>query len=106
MRFLSFDLRYSKLKTLSLLKLNYLTKIYSYLFIISCCLFLTSKVYANCSIILKDSSFKDLSYIEINISNKKRWQKNLARLLNKKIYSNWNSDESEASKTKKNIKLQ
>ena len=69
------------------MKLNYLTKIYSYLFIISCCLFLTSKVYANCSIILKDSSFKDLSYIEINISNKKRWQKNLARLLNKKIYA-------------------
>ena len=63
-----------------------------------------SAAHANCSKNLHDNIFQDLTNIEINISNKKRWQKNLARLLNKKIYSDWNSDESEASKIKKRHK--
>ena len=86
------------------MKLNYLTKIYSYIFILYCCLASASIAYANCSIDSNDKVFEQLSYIDINISNKKKWQKNLAKLLSKKIYSDWNNDESKASKTKKKHK--
>ncbi len=72
--------------------------------IFSCYLFTISTAHANCSKNFHDNVFQELSNIEINILNKKRWQKNLARLLNKKIYNDWNSDESEASKTKKKHK--
>ena len=85
---------------MNILKLNYLTKIYSYIFILYCCFISTSIAYANCSINFNDKAIDELSYIEINISNKKKWQKNLAKLLNKKIYGDWNNDESEAAKTK------
>ena len=89
---------------MNFLKLNYLTKIYSYIFILYCCLASASIAYANCSIDSNDKVFEQLSYIDINISNKKKWQKNLAKLLSKKIYSDWNNDESKASKTKKKHK--
>ena len=89
---------------MNILKLNYLTKIYSYIFILYCCFISTSIAYANCSINFNDKAIDELSYIEINISNKKKWQKNLAKLLNKKIYGDWNNDESEAAKTKKKHK--
>lgn len=89
---------------MNFLKLNYLTKIYSLILILSCCLISTSIAYANCSINFDNNSIDELSFIDINISNKKKWQKNLAKLLNKKIYSEWNNDESESAVTKKRHK--
>jgi len=67
--------------------------------------FISSSIaYANCLVSFKDNVIDELSYIDINVTNKKKWQKNLAKLLNKKVYGDWNNDETEAAKTKKKHK--
>ena len=83
------------------MKLNYLIRINSYIFIFYCFFLSTSYAVSDCSINVQNNSFYEISYIEVNIADKKKWQKNLAKLLNKKIFNEWNNDESKANKTKK-----
>ena len=86
---------------LKLLKLSYLARVNSYIFIFYFCFLGISFADANCDLNIKNNSFYEISYIEINITDKRKWQKNLAKLLNQKIYNKWNSDESKARKSKK-----
>lgn len=86
---------------LKFLKLSYLARINSYIFIFYFCFLGIPFADSNCDLSIKNNSFYEISYIEINIADKRKWQKNLAKLLNNKIYNKWNSDESNASKSKK-----
>ena len=76
------------------------------LYIIICYFFLLSITFANsnCSLNVTNNSFYELSHIEINVLNKKKWQKNLAQLLNQKVFGEWNSNELRDAKTKKKYK--
>ena len=64
---------------LKLLKLSYLARINSYIFILYFCFLGISFADANCDLSIKNNSFYEISYIEINIADKKKMAKKFSQ---------------------------